>query len=343
MSISFRHLVRVVAAAAVVLGAACGSKTSPPPTGLTSPTTNPPQIACPSDVTVTGVSNPPQAVTYAAPAVHDGAPPVATMCSPSPGAAFGLGTTMVSCSANDAMSRQATCSFSVTLKGMTIAVGKYDAFGDSLTEGETGRPSVFADLLDTPNAYPTRLQAALDLAYPGQATVLNQGLSGDPVEETLKKIKARLPGDKPGAVLLLSGYNNLTRACGPGAAGTKACGDGIEQVAFGIRDCIRSAKEANAGVKYTFVSTLTPPGPSGSNRIDPNAIVQANARLRPMVAAEGGILVDSYAAFAGHEAEYVNVDGLHLRPAGYQALADAFFAAIQKTVPQTPMAFTSPQ
>jgi lysophospholipase L1-like esterase len=52
--------------------------------------------------------------------------------------------------------------------------------------------------------------------------------------------------------------------------------------------------------------------------------------------------VDSYAAFIGHEADYVNVDGLHLRPAGYQALADAFFAAIQATVPQTPLSHRAP-
>jgi lysophospholipase L1-like esterase len=86
-----------------------------------------------------------------------------------------------------------------------------------------------------------------------------------------------------------------------------------------------------------FVSTLTPPGPSGSNRIDGDAIIQANVRLRQMIASEGGVLVDSYPLFVGHEADYVNVDGLHLRPAGYQTLADAFFAAIQATIPRTPL------
>ncbi|MEO7271061.1 MAG: hypothetical protein ABIX28_23470 [Vicinamibacterales bacterium] len=46
--------------------------------------------------------------------------------------------------------------------------------------------------------------------------------------------------------------------------------------------------------------------------------------------------MDSYARFVGHEAEYVNVDGLHLRPAGYAALAEAFYTAIQATVPRVP-------
>jgi len=107
-------------------------------------------------------------------------------------------------------------------------------------------------------------------------------------------------------------------------------------VRFGIRDCLRRIREANVGVKYTFVSTLTPPGPSGSNRIDPDAIVQTNQRIRQVVSAEGGVVVDAYARFVGHEAEYVNVDGLHLRPAGYTALAESFYAAIQATIPQTP-------
>jgi lysophospholipase L1-like esterase len=330
-----------VAAAGVLLAAACGD--SKPPGGP-GPTVNPPQIACPVDVNVTGVSSPPQAVTYAPPTVTEGAQPVNTTCSPVSGSTFPLGSTPVTCAATDAMSRRATCSFNVTVKGMSLSVMKYDAFGDSLTEGETGRPNLVSTFLDTPNAYPTKLQQTFDAIYPGQATVINDGKAGDTVEMTLEKVIARVPVNRPGAVLLLSGYNNLTGPCGPGSANTTACGKGIEQVQFGIRDCIRRVREANAGVRYTFVSTLTPPGASGSNRIDGNAIVRANDRIKQVVAAEGAVLVDSYSAFLGHEAEYVNVDGLHLKPAGNQALSDAFFAVIQKTVPQTPLfGFSDPR
>jgi lysophospholipase L1-like esterase len=59
--------------------------------------------------------------------------------------------------------------------------------------------------------------------------------------------------------------------------------------------------------------------------------------VKAVIAAEGATLVDSYPAFLGHEAEYVDTDGLHLRPAGYQALADSFFASIKATVAQTPL------
>jgi lysophospholipase L1-like esterase len=96
-------------------------------------------------------------------------------------------------------------------------------------------------------------------------------------------------------------------------------------------------RELSPATKYIFLGTLTPPGPSGSLRIDAGAIIATNDKIRQTAAVERVVLVDAYAAFVGHEADYVNVDGLHLRPAGYQALADAFFAAIQVTVPHAPL------
>ena len=60
-----------------------------------------------------------------------------------------------------------------------------------------------------------------------------------------------------------------------------------------------------------------------------------------MVTSEAATLVDSYPLFIGHEAEYISIDGLHLLPDGYQAIADAFFAAIKSTVPQTTPPFVS--
>ena len=43
--------------------------------------------------------------------------------------------------------------------------------------------------------------------------------------------------------------------------------------------------------------------------------------------------MDSYREFLGHEAEYVDIDGLHLRPAGNDVLARTFFSAIKKAIP----------
>jgi lysophospholipase L1-like esterase len=85
---------------------------------------------------------------------------------------------------------------------------------------------------------------------------------------------------------------------------------------------------------------MTPPGPflgiPPDRRIANDAIVRANTGIANMVRSEGVILVDTYPRFVGHEAEYVDQDGLHLRPAGYQALADSFFSVIKTTVTTTP-------
>ena len=136
---------------------------------------------------------------------------------------------------------------------------------------------------------------------------------------------------------MLTGYNNLTSPCASGSANTAACAMATDAVAFGVRDCIREAKESPVGVKFIFVSTLTPPGPSGRLRIDPAAIIETNIKIRNMVAQERVTLADTYVAFLGHEAEYTSPDALHLLPPGYQAIADTFFAAIKATVPQTPL------
>jgi len=209
--------------------------------------------------------------------------------------------------------------------------------GDSLTEGENGRVT----FLDLPNAYPTRLQMGLDANYPGQnLRVSNRGVSGWPIERTVQELPGDLATDRPDAVLLLSGYNNLLNECGRGPVDTMACKAAIDTIRFGVRDVIRRSKDTR--VSYVFVSTLTPPGPvvAGAprdRRISNDAIVETNNRIRQMVSAEGATLVDVYPLFLSHEAEYTEQDGLHLRPPGNQVIADAFLAAIRSTVRQTPL------
>jgi lysophospholipase L1-like esterase len=290
---------------------------------------------------------PSQTVTYAPPSVSKGTAPVTTTCAPGSGASFPLGTTTVNCAANDAMSRQATCAFRVTVKGMSIAAKKYDAIGDSVTLGENGERT----FVDTPNAYPTKLQFSLEASYPGQGVVvLNRGDGGKRMADILDNLLNFVTADKPDAVLLEGGYNDLFGDCGNGPTNTVVCRNSIDTtVPIGYRDCIRRSKEAPRNVPYVFAMTLTPPGPVApgardDRRISSDAIVQTNTRIRQVVTAEGAVLVDVYPLFLGHEAEYVDTDGLHIRPAGYQAIADAFFAAIQRTIPQTPQfGVTSPR
>ena len=320
---------RALLAALALAAAGCGGTKGPGPT----PVADPPQIACPADVTMSEVRGLTQEVTYPAPATTGGAGAVTVTCAPASGTAFALGDTAVSCAARDTQAREATCGFRVSVKGFALGVKKLLAVGDSLTEGQNGLPS----FVDPPNAYPTKLQFLVDAHYPGQEiVVVNRGISGERVERTEERLRGLLPAERPDAVLLLVGYNNLTTPCAAGSMGTVACSAAIDFTAVGIRDCIRRVKESAAGVRYTFVSTLTPPGPTGRSRIDAAAIVETNRRIRQWIAAERVTLVETHPLFQGREAEFVSPDGLHLLPPGYQAIADAFFFAIRATIPQTP-------
>jgi lysophospholipase L1-like esterase len=335
-SIALRHL-NCCLAASLPLIVACGPKSTPG--GPTSPAINVPQIACPNDLTITGVAAASQAVTYSMPTVTAGVTPVITTCSPPSGATFVLGTTPVSCVVTDAQLRQATCSFTVTVKGMSIPIRKIEAFGDSFTEGENALPS--AMFVDAANAYPTKLQARFDTVYPGQEIrVINRGEGGQPAERTVQVIRDTVPVDRPDVVLVMTGYNNLLGGgCRVTDEQNSACSSAVHDVAGAVLDCIRTATESSSSVSYVFVSTLTPSGPvvppTSDRRLRMDAIIELNSRIRQIVAAQHATLVDTYPTFLGHEAEYVSIDGLHLRPAGYQALADAFFSSIQATVPQT--------
>jgi lysophospholipase L1-like esterase len=318
--------------AVVALLAGCDSPMKPTPAA--------PTIACPANITVRGVPGGTQPVTYPAPVVTGGAAPVNVACTPGSGGAFTVGTTAVACNATDALSHQAQCSFTVTLTALLLNVTKFVAFGDSFTEGQNGQPGLRGErFVDVPNAYPTKLQFMLNAEYPGQGIVVsNQGVGGEPVDRGRLRLPGVLAREQGGALLLLEGYNDLLNSCKPQDANSAQCAATINDVVAGLRKMIQIGKVTSYGIKYIFVSTLTPPGrylAGDDRRIAGQAIVQTNTKLAAMVRDEGAVLVDPYPAFVGHE-EYVDQDGLHLRPAGYQVLADTFFAAFMITVTSTP-------
>src|SRR4051812_42009675 len=152
-----------VVAAALALSA-CGNPNEPAPQPAA------PSITCPANMTTRGVPGSGQAVTYPPPTVTGGASPVTIACTPASGTTFNVGTTAVSCTALDAASRQAQCSFTVTLTPLLVSVTKYVAFGDSLTEGENGRRATLGlGFIDPTSTYPVTLQALLNTEYPGQS------------------------------------------------------------------------------------------------------------------------------------------------------------------------------
>lgn len=310
-----RRLVRIAALACVLFAQACGDST-PAPTPL------PPVLTCPAGITLTGVVGGAQTVTYATPIATGGAAPVVTACAPASGSSFPTGVTTVTCTATDARSRQAACSFAVTLQPLRLGVARFVAFGDSVTAGEDGRRlHLRAGFVDPVRAYPAVLHARLNTDFPEQGiSVINAGFGGVRVKDDLDRLEDVLQIHAPDVLLLLHGYNDLLND-GAGAA---------EDVVEALRDCVRIARDR--GVRHVFVSTITPPrAPTGpvDRAIDAEAVLRTNAGVAAMAAAEGVHLVDAYGAFAGREAELVEVDGLHLTVLGNQVLAETFYAAIR--------------
>ncbi len=73
------------------------------------------EITCPSDVTVRALTRAGAVVTYPAPTVSGGCPPVTVISTPPSGSFFPLGVTVVSCLASDICANVDICSFTITV------------------------------------------------------------------------------------------------------------------------------------------------------------------------------------------------------------------------------------
>ncbi len=295
--------------------AACGSPTGP---GDTPP---PPPVetvalTCPANLSVDSPTAD-LAVTFTPPVVSGGTPPVTTACTKTSGDVFAEGTTPVSCTARDNLGRAATCSFTVTVSPTYMLRGtRFTAVGDSITEGKVSDPRAMNIRPDV--AYPRILEGLLSARYKKQViTVAVFAQSGQKAEETWLALRAYLQTTVPDALLILTGTNNATG----GAL------DVPDLVAESMRRMLVDARAA--GVQMVFASTLLPMLPSPQVSDSAQAIIgPTNDRLRATIAAEGGVLVDNYAALIGEAALYIGQDGLHPTEAGHRKIAETFFDAI---------------
>ena len=320
---------------ASMLVAGCGH--SP----LMSPPPEAPAIVCPADMTVHGVTGGGRAVTFAAPTTSGGTVPLTVTCTPASGATFTTGETPVACTVLDGQGRQASCAFAVKLTPVVLDVTRFIAFGDSVTAGENGRPGLVNTFIDFPNLYPIELEQLLNAEYPDQGiVVINRGFGGDSVERSVEKLPGVLEADHGGALLLLDGYNNLLAECTPGQSGTPACARKIAR--RGGRAAAVHPDREGVGVRHQVhvrqhhhaagaVRWRAPRSSDRRRRCGSHECRRWRAWCRPRVRSSS----TRYGRFLGHETEYIDQDGLHLRPAGYEALAGAFFDAIKSNVTGT--------
>lgn len=235
---------------------------------------------------------------------------------------FPIGSSEVSCTATDALNRSASCVFPVTVaRTPTISKTRFLAFGDSVTVGIVSavNPSGTPPFILTPvpnDAYPAVLQRLLAARYTTQTmSVLNEGKGGESAQNGVGRAQTVFASQRPEVALIMMGYNDL----GPGESG-------IDPGIAALNDIVKEARFRGARV---FLATLTPP-PVGVNRGISNSTISGfNERVKAMARGENAVLVDVHQAWSHDPNRYNSADGRHPNQAGYQLIAETFFAAIR--------------
>jgi lysophospholipase L1-like esterase len=316
--------------------AACSSPTrpTPPPTVPPPVTPVPPRppltIACPASVTVASTTGAAVPVTFNAPATTGGVEPILVSCTRASGTAFAVGAATVQCTATDAANASTSCAFTVTVTPPIpqLSRTRFLAFGDSMTIGEVSLPTSVPLSDGMPNfrlvviptaSYPTQLLSQLRARYTGQTATLqvtNAGAPGEWAEDGAIRLPGVMSNLRPEAVLLMEGINELGALDTPG-------------VMRAWRAIDLMAKEIRGRGARAFLATLPPSRVTGAKALPNSRIEALNALIRTTARGEGAVLVDVYAALSPDPNRYIGVDGLHPSEAGYQKIAETFFAAIR--------------
>jgi lysophospholipase L1-like esterase len=270
------------------------------------------------------------ALSYPTPEARDGQTPVNVSCSPASGSMFPIGQTTVSCTATDALSRQAACQFNVTVtRAPQLQRVRFLAFGDSMTAGEVTFPGSTASVPSSRKqvvvpsaAYPTVLQRLLQTRYSFQADTLfvsNHGLGGEKAANARSRFFTAMDSVRPDVLLLWHGHNDI-----PG---------GLDGAASAAASEVRiMVIEANRRGVRVFLGTPLPGRPGGNRTIADFFLVDYANRMRDVAAREGATLVDMYNLIRPDVVRYIGVDGLHPNEAGYARIAELWFEAIRNTL-----------
>jgi lysophospholipase L1-like esterase len=295
---------------AVLAVAGCGAKTpiQPPP-----PPPPPPELAisCPTAMVREATSPQGTDVHFDTPTVTGGRAPHNVQCDPGSSNMFAIGDTTVTCTATDAEMRQASCGFVVTVRvSRTIAKTKFTAFGDSITDGTISLAPLV--MLDGPETYPFKLEQMLRQQYAAQSIeVINRGQGGERTDRALTRFITVLETDKPEALLLLEGINNIN-------------GLATSTQARALRSMITEAQQRGVPV---IVATVMPVLTTWDHYQPGNTsekIRALNAEIFSLAARfDLGLPVDLYSIFQA-EPHLIGKDGLHPTPEGQTRIAEAF-------------------
>jgi lysophospholipase L1-like esterase len=291
-------------------------------------------------------------VTFADPIVTGGKTPLtAAVCTPSSGSLFPVGSTTVTCRTTDALQRSASCTFAVQVAPPpTISLQHFVAFGDSLTWGQDGQddptatPLVFKPFVRVLFPYPARLLQYLDARYTtqvSQLSVLNEGCQGETLSvstpspcEGAPSAQARfgrvMDAGHYDAVLIMEGSNDVNLI--PGDFGAEGRALTVLQV------MIEYARNVSGARPY--LATLPPMNPAGdpSRTRGATFVNDFNVHLAALAASEGVPLID---VNGNIPLSLLAPDGLHLRQAGYDKIAQLFLEKLEATAETSPVRTTS--
>ena len=297
----------------------------PTPTG---PVIQPFALQCPADIVGQSSTGAPVSIPVPSPTTSGGVLPVTVSCSPA-GTPFPVGSTRISCQATDARGATASCTFNVNVAPPPLSRTSFLAFGDSMTAGEVTAPTgatldasgfpQFKMILVPGKSYPTTLLTLLRNRYTTQASqlvVTNAGLPREWAADGVRRLPGVLASTNPQVVLILEGGNDLQAVGVPG----------IEPARLALQSMTRIAHARGAAV---FIASLPPPRPGGANTLSLPQVQTLNALIRNLAAGEGATFVDIYSALSSNIPLYIGADGLHPTEAGYQRMAETFFAAIR--------------
>ena len=252
---------------------------------------------------------------FEAPVTSGGQPPVTAGCTPQSGSAFDIGSTEVACGASDALQQTASCAFDITiLRPPKLAVTRFLAFGDSITEGYVSPPAGRSRLVPT-SAYPFVLERALASRYTSQRIqVINAGRGGEHARGAFARFSSALGRHRPEVVLLMEGTNDLDATH---RLGRPDLGD----IAAALDRMVVAARSARVD---TFIMTIAP-----RRSVMYAPLVSAlNDQMRAIGARRGVALVDTHQLLLTGACDGIQPipcignDGAHPTEQGYRLIAE---------------------
>jgi lysophospholipase L1-like esterase len=305
----------------VALAARCGDS----PTGPSGPG---PTISCPAPVRGESLDGRPVIVSYPTPQATGGQQPVTVTCAPASGTAFAVGSTSVTCEAQDRANRQASCSFFVSVVRPRLVATRFLAFGDSLTLGVI-RDTPTLLLANRPDSYPFKLGQRLTARYQTQTPEsLNDGVGGEtaaptPASQSVgrQRLPSSLDANRPDVLLLMEGTNDLLSG-----------ETGATNALVALEEMVILGRARGARV---LLATIPPQRPGGTRDRVARMIPGFNDSVRQVAARQGVPLVDVYRALE-NRLDLIGVDDLHPTAQGYDLIAATFFDVIKATLEEQP-------